>query len=644
MKTKSKEDVVNDFSYEPALLSTYVKHPQGDNLMVPGGYTINENGTYSSKQNKFGAMVLERVCHYPMAMEGYVRDLETGSSMVIIAWLANKKWRRVVVTREAFSMASDITRAAAPGGAPITSANAQSVILYLSAFEAANIARFEEVKGVSRMGWLPDQEGFLVGTNHVTVDGSTPIQSPQNLRDDWGKDKMIFIPTGNEIYRVLAGYRQEGTLKGWACAARIASEYPLALAGLYIALLPPLFQILGADNFVWEWSGKSSAGKTTALALAASIWGQPRMNMDPSIVSSWRVTDTYIERTLATLGDLPFFLDDTRTAIGRMKHGIDPIQVVYDVVSGTTKGRGTLAGTETKRSWRTILMSTGEEPITGETTKLGVFARSWAIYGNPWGDISPEAARRVLDVEGIISENYGVLGPIWIQRLLQKRALWPKWRQVYRDIRDQYGTRGAVGENAGLTGRLGKNIAAIEVCANLANSLIPEVFGWNFRVMLEDLWRWVQSEGAGGMDPALEAILSVRTWAFSNVQKFYPRGKEEPAGGWMGIWTLPTSENLNPGIYIRPEMLLFYLRSIGHPNMKVILDEWARRGWMNPLGRKSKKGSPLIFSRREVKYDDVQIWAIEIHPPIGGAEELKAYDALTKQVVESTESCSNGYS
>lgn len=618
----------------PALLSSLVQHPQGDDLMVPAGYTLDLNGTYSLRPGRGGSPQKERVCHYPMILEGYVRDVETGASMVVVAWLANNLWRRMVITREAMAVGSDISRAAAPFGAPIHTANSNAVILYLAAFEAQNLAIFEEVKGVSRMGWLPGQDAFLVGTQLVNSQGVRTIQSPATLMNGWAATDYVFVPPGQEVQRILSGYRQGGDLQTWTRAARIASEYPLALAGLYVSMLPPLFQILGADNFVWEWSGKSSVGKTTALCLAASVWGQPRLNLEPSIVSSWRVTDVYIERMLATLGDLPMYLDDTRTASTRMKNGIDPVQVVYDVVSGTTKGRGTITGTEAKRAWRTILMSTGEEPITGDTTKLGVFARTWAIFGQPWGRTTPETAAMVLEIESLVSENYGVLGPLWIQRIMEKRASWAKWRSLYRDIRDQYGTRGAIGENAGLSGRLGKNIAAIEICANLADKLLPEVFNWNFRPMLEDLWRWAQSDGAGA-DPILECMIGVRNYCFANATKFYPRGKEEPGGGWLGIWPLPSKGDLVPGIYIRPDVLMAQVKALGHPNFRVVMDEWHRRTWVVTEGHKTRKGSATVFARKPVKLDHVQLMAIELRPPIEGEQTLAAYDDLSMRVAES---------
>ena len=180
-----------------------------------------------------------------------------------------------------------------------------------------------------------------------------------------------------------------------------------------------------------------------------------------------------------------------------------------------------------------------------------------------------------------------------------------------------------------LAGRLGKNIAAIEVCANLAMSLLPQVFTWNFRPMLEDLWRWAQSDGSGS-DPAYEAIIQVRNWClFANAEKFYPRGAAEPAEGWLGIWPMPQKGRMVPSIYIRPDLLTSQVRALGHSNLRVVLDDWERRGWLVPGSRRSKKGSPTIMFRRDVKLDRVEMSVIELRPPIEAAETLEAYDSLT---------------
>ncbi len=103
----------------------------------------------------------------------------------------------------------------------------------------------------------------------------------------------------------------------------------------------------------------------------------------------------------------------------------------------------------------------------------------------------------MLRLESILAENYGILGPLWVQRLMQQRSVWQKWKEIYRRLRDHYGTEGVLGDNGGISGRLGKNLAAIEMTANIAKAILPDIFGAiNFKPMIQDLWSWAQVEPA----------------------------------------------------------------------------------------------------------------------------------------------------
>ena len=620
---------------QPTRLASTLPHPSGEDLLVPAGYLLDTTGTYKVDRRRGR----ELVAHYPLILEGNVRDAESDLAMVVVGWRANGEWRRMAISREAMGVSSDLARISGQFGAPIHSSNAALVVNYFSAFEALNQPKFEEVRGISRMGWTHDMQAFLIGTNLLTENTEEEIQTPQTLKGGWGSSERIFLPSAPEVGRILAGYHRKGDLEGWMEALRIAADYPTVLAGVYLSLLPPLMRVLGADNLVFEWSGRSSTGKTSALTLAASVWGQPKINLEPSIVSSWRVTDVYIERLLSTIGDLPFFLDDTRTATPGRKNGADPVQVVYDVVAGVSKGRGQVIGTEARKSWRTVPLSTGEDPITAGATKQGVFARTWAVNAWPWGETSPKTAALVLRMESVLADHYGHLGPLWVQRLMRSKPHWGKWRAVYQQTRDKYGTAGVVGDQGGIVGRLGKNLAALEFCANVARVAMPEVFGEiDFRTMIENLWRWAQSEGSGA-DPALEAVMHIRNLCAANATKFWPRGTHEPADGWWGFWNPPTPENINPHIYIRPEVLMAKLKLGNFDGSYELLADWTRKGYLVPDRSKhgKKQGRGIVAARKKIKCGNVELVVLELVPPAENAEILETYEALAKNMEASDE-------
>jgi putative DNA primase/helicase len=615
---------------ESVSLKSLLPHAQED-LQVPAGYTLDALGVYQVDRRRGRILI----CHYPLVLEGYVRDPETDVAMVVIAWRAGGEWRRMAISRETMGLAGDLARVSGQFGAPIHSSNAGAVVAYFSAFESLNLPKFEECKGITRMGWTPEMDAFLVGETLISTHGVERIQGPATLQDGWSKAGKIFLPAGQDILRIMSGYHKRGTMEGWQEALGLAEKHPFALAGIYLSLLPPLMQIIGSDNLVFEWSGRSSVGKTTALALAASVWGQPRLNLDPSIVSSWRITDVYLERLLATLGDLPFFLDDTRTANPFKKNGLDPVQAVYDVTAGTTKGRGTLTGTEAKRGWRTVLLSTGEDPITGDSKKGGVYARSWAVGAWPWGETTPATAAKVLRLESVIGENYGHLGPLWVEAILTKRHVWDKWRDLYRGLRDSYGTKGVMGDGGGVVGRLGKNLAAIEMVANVARTILPEIFGQvSFQDCISELWRWAQAEGCGA-DVYQEAAITLRNHVAANQYHFWPRGKEAPAvGGWWGMWPLPSEKSLFPNIYIRPDIVMQQIKMLGHTRPMDVVLEWEKRGIIKAGHNRTKKGSAALWTRQKIKCDGTTMLLIEFTPPAESVEDLDHYDQLVESVEE----------
>src|SRR5207249_3569437 len=97
-------------------------------------------------------------------------------------------------------------------------------------------------------------------------------------------------------------------------------------------------------------------GKTTTLKVAASNWGDPDERSDQGFIHKWHVTKVFIERAISVLNFLPMILDDTKTV--RFKEMVG--EVIYQVVSGKGKGRGTIGGMSLTRSQKTVLISSGE--------------------------------------------------------------------------------------------------------------------------------------------------------------------------------------------------------------------------------------------------------------------------------------------
>ncbi len=77
----------------------------------------------------------------------------------------------------------------------------------------------------------------------------------------------------------------------------------------------PLLKVLHHPNFVVDFAGVTSQGKTTAQRAAGSVWGcvdeaQPEMN----VLQSWNATQVGVSEMGRILSGLPLILDDSKTA------------------------------------------------------------------------------------------------------------------------------------------------------------------------------------------------------------------------------------------------------------------------------------------------------------------------------------------
>src|SRR5262249_9142027 len=151
-----------------------------------------------------------------------------------------------------------------------------------------------------------------------------------------------------------------------------------------------------------DFSGPTSQGKTTTLRLAASCWGCPDETQQSAALGTWDSTRVWIERHSNVLHNIPLILDDTKRA-RRNQVG----QTLYDVANGRGRGRGSVKGTQASGTWQTLLISSGEAPITSFTEDGGTRARVLVVWGSPFGGNDDATAQTVQGVSETICENFG---------------------------------------------------------------------------------------------------------------------------------------------------------------------------------------------------------------------------------------------
>lgn len=192
---------------------------------------------------------------------------------------------------------------------------------------------------VEKTGWLR-----LKGDNHLFV-------MPDVVIGEAGKEKVILQHPDSE----LAEHGTRGTVADWqdrigsVCIgnSRLLMAVAFPFAG---PLLDPLNRESGGLHLV----GPSSSGKTTLLAVGASILGQPR-----DVIRTMNSTASAFEVQASHANDSSLLLDELGEAPPEQLGG-----VIYKLSNGVGRGRADQSGNaRERRTWRLLFMTTGETDL-----------------------------------------------------------------------------------------------------------------------------------------------------------------------------------------------------------------------------------------------------------------------------------------
>ncbi len=160
-----------------------------------------------------------------------------------------------------------------------------------------------------------------------------------------------------------ATFAQAGTGDAWrANVAALAVGNSRLMFAISLALAGPLAGLVGEGSGGFHLRGASSIGKSTALQVAASVWGNPA-----SHVRLWRSTTNGLEGLAALHNDGLLILDE----IGQ----IDPHaagDAAYLLANGQGKARANRHGlARPPQRWRLLFLSAGEESLANLMARAG---------------------------------------------------------------------------------------------------------------------------------------------------------------------------------------------------------------------------------------------------------------------------------
>jgi len=546
-------------------------------LRSPPGWVLGLDGLVAEVVNNDGEVRELDVAPRPLVVTARFKDIVDGATSLRIEWPTPTGWAHRVVPR-ATAMDSRSLVALAGWDAPVHSDNARHVVRFLAEFETANAAALPEARVSSTMGWQGSRlDTFLWGRALIRRGSEARTAVVEDLAPTELQAGDVYLLADAGGAELADGFRAEGSWEGWLQAVEAARPYPVAWLALYGALVPPLMPFLPTlPNFIIDYAGETSMGKTTTLRFAASAWGCPDERAG-GVLRTWDSTRVWIERAAGVLGNLPLFLDDTK----RARRPEDVGRTLYDIASGAGRGRGSVSGLRDTGRWRTVLLSTGEAPATSFTNDGGTRARTLGLWGSPFGGADERTVAAVQRITAGVLQHHGHLGPRAVRWLVDVPGARGRVRQAYAEAVPRW-TAAANGHPVAT--RAAQYLAALEVAAGVVHEVlgVPEPEG----KPLDHAWG-ATCAAAGDADRASDALREVLSWAGAQQARFWGQPgsagnvDDAPAAGWLGAWTNGDSWTQ---IAFLPTELRGFLSRQGF-DAEAVLNTWNDRSWLLTEGR-----------------------------------------------------------
>lgn len=346
----------------------------------------------------------EYACLHPIMPIERLVNIDTGEEKLRIAFFKGKYWRDFIASKRDLFDSTKIIQYSALG-VSVTSKSAKLLSEYLCDIETLNPDLIPETESVGRLGYIGDGSQFSPYVENLIFDGEANYRNIYNAISSKGNKSLWF-----------------------AEAKKCRSESLTAQIMLAASFASPLLNKLGClPFFVHLWGVESGTGKTVALMLAASVWGDPDVGQ---YVQTFNSTQVSCERTAAFLNNIPLCIDELQ--LSKDSHGHSKFDV-YQLAQGVGRGRGNRAGgIDTVPTWSLCILTTGESPIVQASAGAGAVNRVI--------DIECRASESVIKdgftTSAIIKQNYGFAGREFIEAMTDDvlQEAQTRYREMFKQL------------------------------------------------------------------------------------------------------------------------------------------------------------------------------------------------------------------
>lgn len=188
-------------------------------------------------------------------------------------------------------------------------------------------------------------EEFASCTDRIGWHGRAYVLPHETIGDD--AERIVF-QTDNAVENT---FKAKGAADAWReRVGALCIDNSRLVFSVASAFAGPLLRPAGMESGGFHFRGDSSSGKTTALKVAASVYG------GASYLQRWRTTDNALEAIAAQHSDCLLILDELAQ--------VDPKtagECAYMLANEQSKARATRNGAaRTRLSWRLLFLSAGE--------------------------------------------------------------------------------------------------------------------------------------------------------------------------------------------------------------------------------------------------------------------------------------------
>lgn len=324
----------------------------------------------------------------------------------------------------------------------------------------------------------------------------------------------------------------------------------LSLSSVFVAYLEKDLHI---GTPIFHFYGDSSSGKSTALILASSMWGNPTLGN--KLYNSWNATDNGLLNTFNNNYGVTLCFDEAGL-LPRKSYS----SIIYSISEGVDKSRYTSAiNPPPNKTWQTVCLSSGEQSLLDSSNQnTGLRVRSIEFLDLP----ITNSAEHSKEIKSFCSANYGVIGKWFVEDFANyEKSILSDYHKVKEDfdklITSQRGTD--------------ERIATIFSVVLLTAQRLTKILNLDIENLKKFLANYINDLGYNTMPLSDRAYNAVVEWISCNTPRincYYGKVKHNDA----------VAEKLDNSIIIKADEFKRLLADKGFTDVNVVAKSLKKAG------------------------------------------------------------------